>query len=71
MVGPWLFWLGPMIIGQLPYFSLAWHSFYIPGIAINSHEMIIGGVLGNKQVWSRVEGLREELDTLRLVGWSR
>lgn len=42
MVGPWLFWLGPMILRAI-YFSflwhgMAWHCFSFPGIAMTSHD---------------------------------
>lgn len=35
MVGPWLFWLGPMIFGHIS-FSFLWHgiAFLVSGIAM-------------------------------------
>ena len=41
MVGPWLFWLGPMIsVCFASSFPLAWHCFLLScsGIAMTSHD---------------------------------
>lgn len=45
MVGPWLFWLGPMIPGHFPTFL--WHGIAFLLLALRWLSMIvIGGVLG-------------------------
>lgn len=67
MVGPWLFWLGPMIVGHIS-FSLLWHGIaFLFFLALRwLPMMIIGGVLGTG--YGQLGGKLEELDTLRLSG---
>lgn len=73
MVGPWLFWLGPMtffhaLFALLP---LAWHCFLASFCwhCVGFFMMVIGGVLATILGFlGELEG-GEDLDTLWISGW--